>query len=574
MPRISKRVKVQSYFSSEEKKQENVTLANKGDEEYLAVGYSRLSRLNSGNDNEDTIENQRRSIEAYVEKQNDMKLIQHYSDNGFTGSDFTRPGWQKLMESVGNKKVNCIVFKDLSRLGRNFLETSEYLEQIFPRMGVRVISLLDDYDSNAPMRDEEGILIPLKNLMNDMYIKDIKAKGKAVRERKMKDGEYTRAVPPYGYLRVKEKGNTLQIDDEVAWVIRLIFQWRKEERLSTVAIASQLNQMEIMPPKRYQHIKGLKRTKENLDDMNWSAVTVRKMLSNKTYCGYVIQGMVEGRGKNIKQIDESKWKVKENAHKAIITISDYEVVQSSFPSKPKEKKSNKEKVSKGKRDNPFTGLLYCHSCKKRMVSKYKNERVSYACRSRVLENTDNCRGITFGMKTLNEVVGKLLKKQISCILSQKELLRSIEKSPEYNHIVNQYQEGIKHLNGEKIKNIQKQNNLYEDYLSGILEKEEYLYIKKQYIKEERNIGLELRDKRKALATYQNTEKRAKKLIRDMEEFSQNPYLTKEVLQLFIERIEIGKAGTVYITFSFVDILNEIYEITQLGRREAICQINM
>jgi len=565
MPRISKRNRIQDSFSSVQVKQVKIVPESKTDEVYITAGYSRLSRLNGGNDNEDTIENQRKSIEAYIETQSDMKFIEHYSDNGFTGSDFRRPGWQELMEAVGNKKVDCIVFKDLSRLGRNFLETSEYLEQIFPRMGVRVISILDDYDSNAPVRDEEGILIPLKNLMNDMYIKDIRAKGKAVRERKMKDGEYTRAVPPYGYLRVKDKCNTLQIDDEVAWVIRLIFQWRKEEQLSTVAIATRLNKMEIMPPKQYQHIKGLKNTKAALCDMKWSAVTIRKMLSNKIYCGYVIQGTVEGRGKNVKQIDESQWKIKENAHEAIITMGNYEIVQNSFPERPKKKKSNKEK-----RENVFTGLLYCHSCKKRMISKYKRERISYACRRQVLENADDCRGITFSMKTLSEIVEKLLTKQISCILSEKELFSSIEKDPEYNRIIRECQGAIKHLNREKIRNVQKQNSLYEDYVSGILEKDEYLYIKERYIKEEQKIVIELQCKEEALEAYRDIEKRAKKLIQDMEDFLLSPRLTKEVLQLFVERIEIGKMNTVYITFSFKNILNGVYEIVEQGGREVIC----
>jgi len=558
MPRISKRNRIQV-------KQVKVIPVRKADKVYITAGYSRLSRLNGGNDNEDSIENQQKSIEAYIETQSDMKFIKHYSDNGFTGSDFRRPKWQELMEAVGNKKVDCIVFKDLSRLGRNFLETSEYLEQIFPRMGVRVISILDDYDSNAPVRDEEGILLPLKNLMNDMYIKDIRTKGKAVRERKMKDGEYTRAVPPYGYLRAKEKGNTLQIDDEVAWVIRLIFRWRKGEQLSTVAIATRLNQMEIMPPKQYQHIKGLKKTKVDHRDMKWSAVTIRKMLSNKVYCGYVIQGTVEGRGKNVKQIDESQWKIKENAHEAIITVNDYEIVQSSFPNRPKKKRSNKEN-----RENVFTGLLYCHSCKKRMISKYRGERISYACRRQVLEDADDCRGITFGMKTLGEVVGKLLTKQISCTVSEKERFSSIEKTPEYNRIICEYQGKIKNLNREKTRNVQKQNNLYEDYVSGILEKDEYLYIKEQFIKEEQKLGFELQCKEDALEVYRDIEKRAKKLIQDMEGFLLSPCLTKEVLQLFVERIEIGKMDTVYITFSFTNILNEAYKIAEQGRREVIC----
>ena len=565
MPRISKRDRIQSSFSNGQEVQLDIVPEQHVGETYRAAGYSRLSRLNSGSDNEETIENQRKSINAYVEMQNDMRFIDHYSDNGFTGSDFMRPGWQELMEAAGNKKINCIVFKDLSRLGRNFLETSEYLEQIFPQMGLRVISILDNYDSNAPARDEDGILIPLKNLMNDMYIKEIKAKGKAVRERKMQDGEYTRAVPPYGYLRIEGKGNTLQIDSEVAWVIQLIYKLRKEEQLSTVAIASRLNQLEIMPPKKYQHIKGLKKTKDDLNNMRWCAVTVRKMLSNKVYCGWVIQGMVEGRGKKAKPVDESRWKIKENAHEAIIPVSDYEIVQSSFTCNPKKSRSNNVK-----RENLFTGLLYCHNCKKRMISKHTNEKISYACRRQVLENASDCRGITFGMKTLSEVVQKLLIKQISSVLSGKELFSSIAANPDYRKTICTYQRKMKDLNRDKIRNEGKLNNLYEDFSLGILQKSEYLYIKEQYIKKGCQIETDLQCAGEALKCYQDIEKRIKKLITDMDKFLLDPCITKEVLRMFVERIEIGEMYTVYITFSFTNILNTVYEIIEPGREEVLC----
>jgi len=564
MPRISKRNKIQDSFLIGQEPQVNITPAVKV---YNTAGYSRLSRLNSGNDSDDTIENQWKSIETYIKSQSDMKFIGHYSDNGFTGSDFQRPQWQELMEAVGNKKIDCIVFKDFSRLGRNFLETSEYLEQIFPEMGVRIISILDNYDSNSPVRDENGILIPLKNLMNDMYIKDIRAKGKAVREQKMKSGEYTRAVAPYGYLRAKGKSNTILIDHEVAWIIQLIFQWRKEEQLSTIAIATRLNQMKIMSPKQYQHINGLKKIKDYAGDMKWSAVTIRRILANKVYCGYLIQGKVKGRGKNVKSVDENQWYVKENAHEAIISLNDYEIVQKSFPVGPR-----KKRMDKPQKENIFTGLLYCHHCKQRMVSRYNggSKRIRYACRRRILENMDDCRGITFGMVTLSEVVLKLLVKQISCVLAAKELFSNLEKNPEYNRTICEYQTAMKHLDRKRDKNISRQNNLYEDYASGLLEKEEYLYIKEQYIKEEQNIGFELQSKKEALATYRDIEKRAGELIKDMEKFLLSPHLSREIVQLFIERIEIGKESAVYITFSFTNILDEVYEIVGQERGEIVC----
>ena len=565
MPRISKREKIQDSFMKEQGNAVNVEVENKDAAIYTTVGYSRLSRLNSGGDDEDTIENQRKSIDTFVEARDDMKFVRHYSDNGFTGSDFCRPGWQELMKDVSSGKANCIVFKDLSRLGRNFLETSEYLEQVFPEMGVRVISVLDDYDSNAPVRDENGILIPLKNLMNDMYSKDIRAKGEAVRKRKMKEGEYTRAVAPYGYVRAGDKNNTLQIDHEAAEVIRLIFKWRKEEQLSTIAIATRLNQMQVMPPKKYQHIKGLRMTKDNLDDMNWTSVTIRRMLANKVYCGYLIQGKVKGRGKKTTSVDEGEWHVKANAHEAIITLDDYEKVQETFPVK-----STKQRIIKVQRNNIFAGLLYCHNCKKRMVTRYKGERIGYVCRQRKLENKDDCQGISFGMKTLSEIVLKLLVKRIKCVLAERELVDNLKENPDYQQVLAEYRAEVKNLETEKNRSVQKQNNLYEDYASGILDKKEYLYIKEQYIKAEQKASFELQFLREKLQSYQDIEKRIKELIQMMEEFSLKSSLTKVVVQLFIERIEIGRNSTVYITFSFEDILYQVYEIIEPERGMCVC----
>lgn len=565
MPRLSKREKIQNSFLKEQGKTINTVTQKEDKASYLTAGYSRLSRLNSGGEDEDTIKNQKKSIDAFVKSQDDMKFARHYSDNGFTGSDFCRPKWQELMKEVNSGKINCIVFKDFSRLGRNFLETSEYLEQIFPQLGVRVISVLDDYDSNAPIRDEDGILVPLKNLMNDMYIKDIRAKGQAVRERKMKEGEYTRAVAPYGYVRAGDKNNTLQIDTEAANIIRLMFKWRKEEQLSTIAIATRLNQMQIMPPKKYQHIKGIRLTKDNLDKMNWTSVTIRRMLDNKVYCGFLIQGKVKGRGKKTKMVDADEWHVKPYAHEAIISLADYEAVQATFPVKAKG-----QRINKIQRENIFAGCLYCHNCKKRMVTRYKGEKVGYVCRQRKLENKDDCQGISFGMKTLSEIVLKLLVKQIKCVLAEKELIGNIEKNTEYRQALAEYQTEIKKLETEKTRSIQKQNSLYEDYSSGILDKNEYLLIKQQYRKAEQKEDSQLQVLNGRLHSYQDIEKRMKEWIQRMEDFSLNPSMKGEIVKLFVERIEIGAKSTVYITFSFEDIVNQVHEITRQERGQAVC----
>ena len=194
---------------------------------YNVAAYVRLSV--EGDDlekNQESISTQRYMLEKYIEKQPDMRLVDVFCDNGETGTDFERPGFEQMMDEVRRRNVDCIVVKDLSRFGRNYVETGYYLEKIFPYMGIRLVSVNDGYDTLS--KDTNEMVVSLKNLVNDLYAKDISRKINSTFETMRAKGQMTSGHPPYGYLRSKEDRHRLVVDQETAPVVRAIFQWRLE----------------------------------------------------------------------------------------------------------------------------------------------------------------------------------------------------------------------------------------------------------------------------------------------------------------------------------------------------------
>jgi len=219
------------------------------------AGYYRLSREDGDKMESDSIRNQKDLIADYVSKHPEITLVDEYVDDGYTGTNFDRPGFQKLLKDIESKKINCIIVKDLSRLGRNYIEMGRYLEKIFPLKGIRFIAINDHYDSFDESSEADQIVIPFKNLINDAYCRDISTKVRSQLDVKRKNGDFVGSFAPYGYRKDPDNKNRLLIDDEAAEIVRLIFSLRLEG-YSAQRISEKLNEMNVATPFEYKRKNG------------------------------------------------------------------------------------------------------------------------------------------------------------------------------------------------------------------------------------------------------------------------------------------------------------------------------
>ena len=328
---------------------------------YRAASYARLSVDDESYGTSGSVLNQHAMIRDFADANGGLSIVAEYSDDGFSGSTFeNRPGWGGLLADVEAGKIDCIVVKDLSRLGRNYLDVSRYLDQVFPALGVRVVAITDGYDSAAEKTPADALMLPVKNLFNDMYCRDASAKTKASLSAKRRRGEFVGAFAPYGYAKGSgpDRGR-LVIDPEPAGVVRGIFDARIGG-MSAAGIAAMLNEDLVPSPYEYFAAKGAARSSNFCkgERTAWDARTVLRILSNETYAGTLVQGKTckpDFRRKAVLSVDESEWDRSPDAHEAIVDSATFGLVR---------KLARRDmRLSPGaKRSLPLSGFLFCADC--------------------------------------------------------------------------------------------------------------------------------------------------------------------------------------------------------------------
>lgn len=296
-------------------------LTSAGEDSFDAIAYYRLSKDDGTNHESDSIANQRVLIREYVKSHPNIRLVDEAFDDGYTGTNFDRPGFQKVMDAVNAGRINCVIVKDLSRLGREYVETGKYLEMVFPSMGIRFIAINDDVDSgNAKSSDD--ILVPVKNIMNETYCRELSKKLRRQFKIQRANGEYLGAFACYGYRKSPEDKHKLIIDEYAAEIVKAIFTF-KLKGYSPQSIADYLNSEAVLPPAEYKKSQGLnyKSGLKGAGQAQWKAFTIQNILTNPVYTGVLIQGKRGTPNYKVKQMrvrDEDQWSIVNDNHEAII----------------------------------------------------------------------------------------------------------------------------------------------------------------------------------------------------------------------------------------------------------------
>ena len=451
----------------------------KNQKKFLGADYLRLSNEDGDKTESNSIRNQRSLIQDFVSRQKDITLVEEYVDDGYSGANYDRPSFQKMMEDVRSGKINCIIVKDLSRLGRNYIETGRYIENIFPVLGVRFIAVNDNYDSADTKNDADQIIVPFKNLINDAYCRDISMKIRSQLEMKRKNGQFTGSYAAYGYKKDPKDKNHLIIDPYAAEIVRDIFRM-KIEGYNNERIAEKLNEMGILIPMEYKRSCGLNFNSGFRSGKNpkWGTSSVLRILKNEIYTGTMVQGKtrkVNYRVKDCIPVEAENWIRVENTHEPIIDKDIFECVQQLMTL---DTRTSPEK------DNvyAFSGLLRCGDCgqnlNRRCVRKKEKKYYYYHCKT--YKNGEGCTPHTISEIALMKVIMDSLKKQIALIVKADEVLAKVKNLPQQNFEVKTLEKQVNQLEIEIQKYGDLGKKLYQDMLDEVITKEEYQELKNNF----------------------------------------------------------------------------------------------
>ncbi len=444
-----------------------------------ATLYLRLSRDACDKEESNSITVQRELLRDYISQRPEFREYAVRVDDGFSGSTFERPSFQKMIEDVKAGRTDCIIVKDLSRFGRNYLDAGEYIEKIFPFLGVRFIAVNDNYDSLGDKKASDDLIIPFKNLINEAYCRDISVKIRSQLEIKRKNGQFLGSFAAFGYLKDEQNKNKLVVDQYAADIVRDIFKW-KLEGVSPQDIADALNKLGVLSPMEYKRSLGMKFTTSFKTNAKaaWSAGTVIRVLKNPIYTGVLVQGKETTPSYKVhKRItkDESEWTVIEDSHEAIISKIDFDSVQKVLG-------CDTRRSPGGKAVGLFSGMIFCGDCGASMVRKTvpagEKKYVYYVCSAH--KQDKSCSPHRMRDTALEEIVLDSLKQHISEVVDMSELLEITDTAPLRTAQAQKVQRQLdkKHEEYEKLQKLLM--SLYENLADGIIDREEYTRLKASF----------------------------------------------------------------------------------------------
>jgi len=516
-----------------------------------ATLYLRLSRDDGDKEESNSITGQRELLRDYIRNRPEFHEYAVRVDDGFTGSNFERPDFKRMMEDVKEGRTNCIIVKDLSRFGRNYLDAGEYIEKIFPFLGVRFIAVNDNYDSLGGKNASDDLIIPFKNLINEAYCRDISVKVRTQLEIKRKSGQYIGAFAVYGYMKDETNKNHLVVDEYAADVVRDIFKW-KLEGMSPQDIAARLNQSGILSPMEYKKSLGMKFAtsfKANPQAV-WSANAVLRILKNPVYIGVLTQGKETTPSYKVhKRVTkpEDEWAVIPDSHEAIIRREDFDSVQKvlSLDTRRSPEDSNVQL---------FSGMVFCGECGASMVRKTvpsgKKKYVYYVCSAHKQDKSCFSHGIRDA--ALEEVVLETVKQYIRDVVDLDDLLAMTDTAPLRTAEAQKVQRQLDKKRSEHERLQKLLMSLYENLADGIIDREEYARFKQSYTERAAECEKQMDALQESLVQIKEHGGEHREWMAQFRKHLNITELERSIAVALIDRILIYKDNRVEIHFRFED----------------------
>jgi DNA invertase Pin-like site-specific DNA recombinase len=506
-------------------------------------------------------------VEEYFEaREEEYEIVEYFVDDGLTGTDDTRDEFQRLMEFVEDGRINCIVVKTLSRAFRNYADQGRYLEQVFPRLGVRFISsgnpFVDSY--NDPDAINNGMEIPINGLMNDRFAAKTSADIRRTFDAKRKRGEFIGAFAPYGYVKDPEDKNSIIIDEEAAQVVRDIFNWFVVDGMSKRGIALKLNELGVLNPTAYkQRVQKLKYKNPGteMNDGRWMGSNIYALLRNQMYTG----DMVQGRNRIISykvhtqiSVPEEEWYIVPNTHEPIISRELFEQAQLLH--------SRDTRTAPGKKEvYMFSGLMRCSDCKMAMTRHVSKNLVYYHCRAAIAKGS--CKSRSIREDRLEKAVFDAVRVQIELVQSLSDALNAINQRPHVKTQSNRLTAMLKLRQTELDRIITASDGLFIDWKNKEIPNEDYRRMKASF--DEKAAALR--------AAVDNIKDEINTLARGVN--ADDPYLTtflkhrnitglnRGIVVELINTVYVHEDGQITIEFAFDDELKRVLDFIENNKND-------
>ncbi len=544
---------------------------------YDTALYLRLSRDDTDIDGRtktesNSISSQRDLLRAYVQSHEDLQIFDIYIDDGYSGADFKRPEFERMMEDIQAGKVNCVIVKDLSRFGRDYIEAGRFIQKTFPAFHVRFIAVTDNYDSLSADTTDSTLVLPIKNFVNDSYCRDISVKVKAHQKVKRLEGKCISAFTVYGYLKSPNDKNQLIIDEYAADVVRKIFSW-KIAGMSLGAIAKRLNDLGILSPMEYKKSLGIKFSTgfESAGTAKWAAASVKRILINRVYIGYMEQGKQEKISYKVnKRIvkPEHEWIQVKNTHEAIISETDFKVVQELL-------KFDGRTSADTNTANLFSGILMCADCKTPMIKRvntYKGKKkVFYICQTK--NKSLGCTRHSIEEDVLKKILLGEIKTWIDLMASYAEIMDVMdEMNISYEQVV-EYDSQIGILRNEYNKYYGLKSGLLSDLKEGLIDKEEFDEFHSLYTKKCEELEQAISNQKVLIKQMFQNGVAAKVQLDKYRETKDLGELTRELLVTMVSKVYVHEGKELDIVFRFSDEMEKLKSIHQMVQNDALkCEV--
>lgn len=513
--------------------------------QYIAFAYLRLSKEDGDKPESDSITNQRKLIQTYISNHKEILLIDEIIDDGWSGTSFQRPGMTHMLERLKRGEGNCVIVKDLSRFGRDFIQVGRYIQKIFPQNGIRFIAINDDVDT-IRKNQADDILIPVKNLMNDSYCSELSRKLRNQFQVQWRNGEFLGPFAAYGYVKSPDDKHQLVIDDYAAEVVRGIF-CAKIQGYSMIRIAEQLNYRDILSPTAYKRSKGMNyHAPCAKDDTCWSVHTIRRILKNRLYLGDLEQGKrykEHYKSNRILERPQEEWVVVHNHHEPIVDIQTFEAVQRDLA-------SDTRCMDETGMTAPLGGLLFCAECGRQMIQKRtdrgRKSFTYYICSS--FRKKQGCTSHSISRPLLEEKVRCAINAFVCSALDVQSFMEKASTEKLMEMQLKKVDEQIRQTQAKIEKNNQKQTNAYELKLDGTITKEEFILLKDRFAQRIRNEQQELseleRQRREILAHAD----RSVSWLTDFRYKLCFDELSRETALMLLKRVTVSADKEINITF--------------------------
>lgn len=541
------------------------------DKVYRAGLYARISVETERKREADTIGNQLQLLKDYVSEHSDLTVFDIYSDDDISGTDFIRPEFSRMMNDLRDGKIDCIIVKDLSRLGRNYLESGEYIEMVFPFFRCRFISVTDRFDTKYQQAD---ISVQLKNMANEMYAKDISRKICSTMRTIQDQGKFAGSRAPYGYRLDPADKHHLIIDEETAPIVKQLFELLAEGN-TVHFVATTMNANGIPSPGRLLYERGIAST-DHFKNSKWYMQTVRRILQDEIYLGWMVSGKFRSTyhstGKKGSQpVPREEWIVTKGTHEPIVTEELFNKVQEYFVRMKEEHGQTAVYNSKSKKASIFKGHLRCGECGQAMFlrNKHSHGKVTawYYCALHENYNSSYCVKKAVKKQDVEDIALKLIRTQIKLFTDAREMIIALNKkeSSKTKHRI--YSDQIRNVKKQIERYMSLKASLYEDFANGVLSQSDYISMGQEYAQKADELRIFLAELEKEAQKYSQTYAMNGSWAQIIEQYQNAETLTEEMIDAFIDEMILYNNGHVEVKFRFKDELDEVIHLAAIRQRE-------